>query len=77
MTENPLHKRAIALVKAGKTYTEAGAELGLSRCAVAGACHRAGVKVSFDEKRRARWRAKLSKTMKTRWRTLGAAGFGR
>jgi predicted transcriptional regulator len=39
-------RRAVALVRAGKTYSEAAADLGLTRNQVGGACKRAGFKVS-------------------------------
>lgn len=41
------------MVAAGATYAEAGNALGLSRNAVAGACHRAGVRVGRKRPRNA------------------------
>lgn len=38
------NRQIIKAVQAGKTFSEVAAELGISRCAVAGICHRAGVK---------------------------------
>ncbi len=38
---------AVALVKGGKTYSEAAKQLGLRRNQVAGACDRAGLKFSI------------------------------
>jgi hypothetical protein len=39
-------RSAVALVRAGKTYSEAALELGLTRNQVGGACKRVGFKVS-------------------------------
>lgn len=59
---NPLLPLAIALVKQGRSFSEAAAEVGggLTRNAVAGACHRAGVRSQFTERKRRKCLSALS-----------------
>lgn len=44
MSVGAKQRRAVALVRAGASYTAAGEKVGLSRSAVSGACGRAGLK---------------------------------
>lgn len=43
-------QHAVELVAGGRSYSEAAAEAGLSRSAVAGACFRAGLRVAHAER---------------------------
>lgn len=69
-------QRAVALVKAGKTFQEAGDAVGLSRGAVAGACDRAGVKSKMTRSKVERWRARISEKATERWARGGKKAFG-
>lgn len=40
------NRQIIEAVQAGKTFSEVADQLGISRCAVSGVCHRAGVKAT-------------------------------
>jgi hypothetical protein len=59
--------RAIALVKRGKSFSEAADAIGITRGAVAGACNRAGVKAEWTERKRNKIAAANSATMLRYW----------
>lgn len=66
-------RQAVRLVKDGLSFEEAGAQVGLTRNAVAGACHRAGVRVGFDAARRANLALKMSRVKTEWWDNLSAS----
>ena len=66
MTNRHLQIQVVAHVKAGFTYGQTARLLGMTRNAVAGYCHRAGLKVSPEEKSK-----RVSAGLKTCGKRLG------
>jgi hypothetical protein len=69
--------RAVQLVTEGYSYSQAGAAVGKTRNVVAGACHRAGVKVGHTYRaKRARERAQEQKAARKAAREAEREGKG-
>lgn len=64
------NRRVVAMVKAGATYSEAAAAQCITREAVAGICHRAGVKAPVTPQKIERVNNRMSKATAKRWNNL-------